>query len=150
MSDKHSIQVSAGNGGADAQDWARILLHMLIRYAERSGASVAISEIKRAEGLRIEYAQLVVTGDVSFDSEIGIHRIVRVSPFDPEHRRCTSFALVSRPFASTDEMKLEAAKWAEPIRSYMFLDGSVYDHRTEKRFEDSLGRVLEGELDEVR
>lgn len=132
------IYITAGNGGQDAHEWARMLLHMMIRHAERSGAGVMHLELERAEGLLIKSAMMRVFGEVSFESEIGVHRLHRISPFDAEARRCTSFAAVT----SSESQKPD---WGTSIRSYLPDSDSIVDHRTNKKTA-YVSRVLDGEL----
>ncbi len=92
------VQITSGAGGVDASDWAMMLERMLIRYAERKGWKVEIVEETPAEEAGIKGATLVVTGDYAYGllkAENGVHRLVRVSPFDANARRQTSFAAVT-------------------------------------------------------
>ena len=91
------VQVSAGAGGIDASDWAQMLMRMLIRYADRKGWKVEVLEETPAEEAGIKGATFTVTGDFAYGllkAEDGVHRLVRVSPFDANGRRQTSFAAV--------------------------------------------------------
>jgi peptide chain release factor 2 len=102
FSDPHSdhpalVSLSAGAGGIDAQDWAEMLMQMYQRWASRRGMKVEVVEVTPGEEAGIKGATMVVTGDRAFGlmrSERGIHRLVRLSPFDSAHRRHTSFARV--------------------------------------------------------
>jgi peptide chain release factor 2 len=92
------VQIASGAGGIDASDWAQMLLRMLIRYAERKGWKVEVLEETPAEEAGIKGATLTVTGDYAYGllkAENGVHRLVRVSPFDANGRRQTSFAAVT-------------------------------------------------------
>lgn len=102
FTDKHDLgnailSIHAGAGGVDAQDWAQMLLRMYIRWAEDRGYKV--EEIDRTDGEEagIKSVTLTITGRRAFGylkSEKGVHRLVRLSPFDSAHRRHTSFAQV--------------------------------------------------------
>jgi peptide chain release factor 2 len=89
------LSVHAGAGGVDAQDWAEMLLRMYVRYLERTPFKVEIDEIQPGEEAGIKSATLTIKGDHaygSFEGERGVHRLVRISPFDSAARRHTSFA----------------------------------------------------------
>ncbi|HEX3391126.1 MAG TPA: peptide chain release factor 2 [Solirubrobacteraceae bacterium] len=89
------VSVNAGAGGTDAQDWAEMVLRMLMRWAERRGFSVELLEASPGEETGIKSATLRVCGENAyglFGAERGVHRLVRLSPFDSAHRRHTSFA----------------------------------------------------------
>ncbi len=91
------VDVQAGSGGTEAQDWADILLRMYLRWAERRGFEAEIIDYSPGEVAGIKSATIQVIGDYAFGwlrTEIGIHRLVRKSPFDSGNRRHTSFASV--------------------------------------------------------
>ena len=89
------LSVHAGAGGVDAQDWAEMLLRMYVRYLERTAFKIEIDEIQPGDEAGIKSATLTIKGDHaygSFEGERGVHRLVRISPFDSAARRHTSFA----------------------------------------------------------
>lgn len=91
------MQLSAGVGGTDAADWTAILERMYLRYAERSGLSVEVLEESPAEEAGIKSATIRFAGPFAYGklrSEKGVHRLVRLSPFNSQNLRQTSFALV--------------------------------------------------------
>lgn len=92
------IEVNAGAGGTEAQDWASLLLRMYLRWAERKGFTCEELDYQPGEQAGIKSATILVTGEYSYGhlrSEAGVHRLVRISPFDSNARRHTSFASVS-------------------------------------------------------
>ena len=89
------VSVNAGAGGTDAQDWAEMVLRMLMRWAEARGFRVELHEASAGEEAGIKSATFEVAGENAyglFSAERGVHRLVRLSPFDSAHRRQTSFA----------------------------------------------------------
>ncbi len=89
------VQISAGAGGVDASDWAQMLTRMVIRYADRKGWKVEVLEETPAEEAGLKGATLLISGEYAYGllkAENGVHRLVRVSPFDANARRQTSFA----------------------------------------------------------
>ena len=91
------IEVNAGAGGTEAQDWAEMLLRMYTRWAEQRGYKVTVMEVSEGEQAGIKSATLQVTGANAYGwlkTEAGVHRLVRISPFDAAARRQTSFASV--------------------------------------------------------
>jgi len=106
------LMIHAGSGGLDSQDWAGMLLRMYLRYCEREGFKTNIIEAMTDEGEGIKSATVLVEGLNSYGflkAERGVHRLVRISPFDSNHRRHTSFAsvLVSPEFADSDSLDIE-------------------------------------------
>ena len=91
------VDVHAGSGGVDAQDWAEMLLRMYLRWADRHGFRSEILAIGSGEEAGIKSASVLIEGDNAYGllrSERGVHRLVRISPFDASHSRHTAFALV--------------------------------------------------------
>ena len=91
------VTVNAGAGGTDSQDWAEMLLRMYLRWAERRGFKVEMKEASPGEEAGLKSATFVVRGENAyglFAAERGVHRLIRISPFDSSARRHTSFAQV--------------------------------------------------------
>jgi peptide chain release factor 2 len=96
------LDVQAGSGGTEAQDWAEMLLRMYLRWAERRGWKAELIEVSSGDVAGIKSATIQITGDYAYGwcrTETGVHRLVRKSPFDSGNRRHTSFAAV---FASPE------------------------------------------------
>ena len=88
-------EIHAGAGGTDAQDWAEMMLRMYTRWAERRGFSIEVEEATEGQEAGLMSATFIVRGRYAFGllaAERGVHRLVRISPFDAQHRRQTSFA----------------------------------------------------------
>ena len=91
------LEIQAGSGGTEAQDWAEMLLRMYLRWAERRGFSVAVTEVSEGDVAGIKGATVMISGEYAYGwlrTETGVHRLVRKSPFDSGNRRHTSFASV--------------------------------------------------------
>jgi peptide chain release factor 2 len=91
------VTVNAGAGGTDSQDWAEMLLRMYLRWAERRGFKVEMKEASPGEEAGLKSATFIARGDNAyglFAAERGVHRLIRISPFDASARRHTSFAQV--------------------------------------------------------
>ena len=91
------VTLNAGAGGTEAQDWAQMLQRMYLRWSERRGFRAEISDMQPGEEAGIKSASVMLKGDNAYGlmrSEIGVHRLVRISPFDSNARRHTSFASV--------------------------------------------------------
>jgi peptide chain release factor 2 len=92
------LEVHAGAGGTESQDWAEMLFRMYTRWAERHGYKLQLIEESEGEGAGLKSATLLVKGHNAYGwlkSEAGVHRLVRISPFDANARRHTSFASVT-------------------------------------------------------
>jgi len=106
------LTVHAGAGGTESQDWADMLMRMYLRWAERRGYKAEVLDISSGEEAGIKSVVIGIDGDYAFGylkSEHGVHRLVRLSPFDADHARHTSFALVEvMPEAQVDiDVKIE-------------------------------------------
>ncbi|MBL8777882.1 MAG: peptide chain release factor 2 [Acidimicrobiales bacterium] len=91
------VEVHSGAGGTDSQDWAEMLLRMYLRWAEKRGFSVELDEVSAGQEAGITTATFIVKGRHAYgllESERGVHRIIRISPFDSQARRHTAFASV--------------------------------------------------------
>ena len=107
------LAIHAGAGGTDSQDWAEILQRMYLRWIEDQGFSAEIVDSTPGEEAGIKSVTISVSGRYAFGylrSEKGVHRLVRLSPFDAAHRRHTSFALIEvLPQVSMDEADIDIA-----------------------------------------
>ena len=101
------VTIHAGTGGTDAQDWAEILLRMYLRWAEHRGLKAEVIEASPGEEAGLKSATFTVSGENAYGilkAERGVHRLVRLSPFDSAHRRHTSFAqVIVAPLLSDEE-----------------------------------------------
>jgi peptide chain release factor 2 len=104
------LDIQAGSGGTEAQDWASMLLRMYLRWTERRGFAVDVLEESAGEVAGIKSATIHVRGEYAFGwlrTETGVHRLVRKSPFDSGHRRHTSFAAVFVSPEIDDDIAIE-------------------------------------------
>ncbi len=91
------LNINAGAGGTESQDWAEMLMRMYLRWAERNNYTSKVLDIQEGEGAGIKSASIELDGEFAFGylkGESGVHRLVRLSPFDANHKRHTSFASV--------------------------------------------------------
>ena len=104
------LEIQAGSGGTEAQDWAEMLLRMYLRWAERRGFSVAVTEVSEGDVAGIKGATVMISGEYAYGwlrTETGVHRLVRKSPFDSGNRRHTSFASVFVSAEIDDDIEIE-------------------------------------------
>jgi peptide chain release factor 2 len=104
------VTIQAGTGGTDAQDWAEILLRMYLRWAEQRGFRAELLEASPGEEAGLKSATFTAAGENAyglFKAERGVHRLVRLSPFDSAHRRHTSFAQVIVAPLLADDVDVE-------------------------------------------
>ncbi len=105
------LSINPGAGGTESQDWAEILLRMYVRFCEREKLNVSIIDYQSGEGAGIKSATIYVNGKYAYGllkNEQGIHRLVRISPYDANKRRHTSFAAVNViPEAADIEVKID-------------------------------------------
>jgi len=104
------ISIHPGAGGVDAQDWAEMLLRMFERWAESNGYKVELVDRQDGEGAGIKSATCRVVGEAAYGwlkSERGVHRLVRISPFDAQSRRHTAFASIDVIPEVDDDIKVE-------------------------------------------
>jgi peptide chain release factor 2 len=118
------VTIHPGAGGTESQDWAEMLLRMYLRWCERKGFSTAVNDYQPGEEAGLKSVTFSVTGEYAYGlltSEIGVHRLVRISPFDQAARRHTSFASV---FVSPEiDDNIEVVVKPEEIRVDTFRSG---------------------------
>jgi peptide chain release factor 2 len=125
------LTIHAGAGGTESQDWAEMLMRMYLRWAERHGYKTEILDTSPGDEAGIKRTVIAVNGDYAegyLKSEHGVHRLVRLSPFDADHARHTSFALVEiMPEAESDielniapdDLKIETFRSSGPGGQHM-------------------------------
>jgi peptide chain release factor 2 len=104
------VSIHPGAGGTDAKDWASMLLRMYLRFCERRGYKTEIIDYQDGDEAGIDAVTLSVTGDAAYGylrSEAGVHRLVRMSPFNADHTRQTAFAAVEVTPDSDDEINIQ-------------------------------------------
>ena len=125
------LAIHAGAGGTESQDWAEMLMRMYLRWAERRGFTAEVLDVSPGDEAGIKSAVIAINGEYAdgyLKSEHGVHRLVRLSPFDSDHARHTSFALVEvLPEAGTDvevnikpeDLKVETFRSSGPGGQHM-------------------------------
>lgn len=104
------LDIQAGSGGTEAQDWAEMLFRMYLRWGERRGFETELIEVSEAEVAGLKSATIRFEGEYAYGwlrTETGVHRLVRKSPFDAGHRRHTSFAAVYVSPEVDDDLDIE-------------------------------------------
>ncbi len=104
------VEISSGAGGTEAQDWASMLMRMYTRWAERKGFEVEVLDLSEGEEAGIKGAVLEIKGQYAYGflrAEAGVHRLVRISPFDSQARRHTSFASIFVYPVVNEEINIE-------------------------------------------
>lgn len=104
------LAINAGAGGTDAQDWAEMLLRLYTRFAERQGFELSVLDLQEGDEAGIKSVTLEVNGYQAYGllkGEAGIHRLVRISPFDASHRRHTAFASLSVSPQVDEDIEIE-------------------------------------------
>lgn len=104
------LDIQAGSGGTEAQDWSEMLLRMYLRWGERHGFATELIEVSPGEVAGVKSATIRFEGDYAYGwlrTETGVHRLVRKSPFDSGHRRHTSFAAVFASPELEDDIEVE-------------------------------------------
>ena len=104
------VTIHPGAGGTESQDWAEMLLRMYLRWAERKGFGTVVTDRLEGEGAGIKSVTFEINGENAYgllQSEVGVHRLVRISPFDANARRHTSFASVFVYPQVDDEIKID-------------------------------------------
>jgi peptide chain release factor 2 len=129
------VMINAGAGGTEAQDWAEMLLRMYLMWAERKGFETQVVDLLQGEEAGVKNVTVLVTGTHAYGylkCESGIHRLVRVSPFDANNRRHTSFASVYAYPELSDDIAVEIKE--EDLRVDTFRSsgpGGQHVNRTE-------------------
>ena len=115
------LTINAGAGGTDSQDWAEMLLRMYLRWCDRRGFKRDITDIQAGEEAGIKSATVIVQGEYAYgylSAEAGVHRLVRISPFDSNARRQTSFASVFAWPEIEDEVEIDVQEKELRIDTY--------------------------------
>ncbi len=125
------LAVHSGAGGTESQDWSQMLLRMYLRWAERRGFEAEVLDLSPGEEAGVKSALITVKGAYAYGylkAEHGVHRLVRLSPFDADHARHTSFALIEvmpevesevKVSINTDELKVETFRASGPGGQHM-------------------------------
>jgi peptide chain release factor 2 len=118
------LNINSGAGGTESQDWAHMLLRMYRRWCDKKGFKNEVIEVSAGEEAGIKSATMLVTGNFAYGllrAEVGVHRLVRISPFDSNKRRHTSFASVFASPEVDDDVEIEVKE--ADIRVDVFRSG---------------------------
>ena len=142
------MAIHPGAGGTESQDWAEMLLRMYLRWAERHNMQAVVTDRLEGEGAGIKSATLEIEGENAYgllQSEIGVHRLVRISPFDANARRHTSFASVFVYPLIDDDINID-------IKPEDLRDGCIsrLGRRRPARKPDGIGRAHDAHSDRPR
>jgi peptide chain release factor 2 len=116
------LSVQAGEGGTDASDWAAMLLRMYERWAESQGSETELLDLSEAEEAGIRSATLAIRGEFAYGylkGEVGVHRLIRISPFDAAGRRQTSFAAIDLVPEVNEDVTIDI-DWDKEVREDVF------------------------------
>ena len=118
------IDIHSGAGGTESQDWAEMLFRMYSRYTERQGYKLSVLDLQNGDDAGIKSVSFLVSGENAYGylkSEKGVHRLVRISPFDANSRRHTSFASVEvmPEIINDDEIKINRRSESFDIKIYL-------------------------------
>ncbi len=129
------FSLHAGSGGTESCDWAGILFRMYTRYFDRHGFKYEVADVQEGEEAGLKSATLIVSGEFAFGylkAERGVHRLVRISPFDANKRRHTSFAAVDVLAEITDDIEVEIKEEDLKVDTYRSSGaGGQYVNRTD-------------------
>lgn len=118
------LNINSGAGGTESQDWAQMLLRMYLRWCDKKGFKHEIVEVSEGDGAGIKSAMVLVSGTYAYGllrAEVGVHRLVRISPFDANKRRHTSFSSVYAAPEVDDDVEIEVRE--QDIRVDVFRSG---------------------------
>lgn len=118
------LNINSGAGGTESQDWAQMLLRMYLRWCDKKGFKHEIVEVSEGDGAGIKSAMVLVSGTYAYGllrAEVGVHRLVRISPFDANKRRHTSFSSVYAAPEVDDDVEIEVRD--QDIRVDVFRSG---------------------------
>lgn len=128
------LSVQAGEGGTDASDWASMLLRMYQRWAEDNGFETEMVDMSEAEEAGIRSATIAIRGSYAYGylkGEVGVHRLIRISPFDSAGRRQTSFAAIDLTPEVNDDVLIDV-DWEKDVREDVFRSSGAGGQKVNK------------------